>query len=248
MSSRSRRPPGGRNRGRGRGRGISAQGSTGRSGSRSGRGWFHRFLVRRRRTLAGLLAAAACGIAVQALLPADTRTEAAVAVTADLPAGHLLEARDLRTARVPAGTAPPGSLAGPDAAAGERLAVPVRAGTILTDSYFVGPGLLAGAPEGTVAVPLRPADKSATGLLSPGVIVDVILASATGFDGTVETTVLAAGVPVLWTAGEAGAGGTWPGPAAEDAGLVVVAAKGQESAALAGAGERGNLYLVLSAR
>lgn len=211
-----------------------------------------RFLVRHRRLLAGLLVSAACGIAVQAYLPPDPHTARQVVAAGDLPAGHVLEAADLRLAPFPSAAIVPGSFTDPTAAAGTRLAVPLRAGTVLTDSVLVGPGLLAGTPEGTVAVPLRTADPASAGLLSPGDVVDVLLASQPGFGGTPETSVLAAGVPVLWIAGGA-SGGTaarhtpgWPAAEQEDAGLVVVAARGAEAAVLAGAAERGNVYLVLS--
>ncbi|MBD7995239.1 Flp pilus assembly protein CpaB [Arthrobacter sp. Sa2CUA1] len=189
----------------------------------------------------------ACGTAVQAYLPPDVRTAHLVTAGADLPAGHVLTSGDLRLTAFPAAADSAGSFGDPGALAGQRLAVPLRAGSVLTDSFLVGPGLLTGAPSGTSAVPLRTADPAAAGLLSPGVLVDVMLAPEPGFNGSAEASRLAAGVPVLWIAGPAEeSGGTWPGPAETDARLVVVAARGQEAAALAGASERGNLYLVIS--
>ncbi len=238
-------PPPGFHRQRGKPRGAAVRGEARRDRLR-------RFLVRRRRLLAGLLAALACGIAVEAYLPPDARTVLLLTADGDLPAGHVLQPGDLRLSSLPAAASPPGAFSDSGTVAGKRLAVPLRAGTALTDSYLVGPGLLTGSPEGTAAVPLRTADPAAAGLLSPGVLVDVMLAAGTGFDGAgfdggAEATLLAAGVPVLWIAdGTAEAGATWPGSGNSDAGLVVVAARGQDAAALAGASERGNLYLVLS--
>ncbi|MBD8044069.1 Flp pilus assembly protein CpaB [Arthrobacter sp. Sa2BUA2] len=218
-----------------------------RSGRAALRDRLRRFTVRRRRLLAGILASLACGIAVEACLPPDARTVDVVTARADLPAGHVLTPGDLRVAALPAAGDSPGSFADTGAVTGKRLAVPLRAGSVLTDSFFVGPGLLAGMPAGTSAVPLRTADPAAAGLLSPGVLVDVMLAPDPGSSGAAEASLLAAGVPVLWIAGEmAEGGGTWPGAAKADAGLVVVAAGGRDAAALAGASERGNLYLVLS--
>lgn len=203
--------------------------------------------MRHRRLLAGVLAALACGVAVEAYLPPDARTVSVVTAGADLPAGHVLGPGDLRVASLPAAADPPGSFAAGAAVTGKRLAVPLRAGSVLTDSFLVGPGLLAGSPAGTSAVPLRAADPAVTGLLSPGVLVDVMLAPGDNFDGAAAASLLAAGVPVLWIGGDApDGGGSWPGSAETDAGLVVVAARGQDAAALAGASERGNLYLVLS--
>jgi len=203
--------------------------------------------VRHRRLLAGVLAALACGVAVEAYLPPDARTVSVVIAGADLPAGHVLGPGDLRVTSLPADADAPGSFAAAAAVTGKRLAVPLRAGSVLTDSFLVGPGLLAGSPAGTSAVPLRTADPAVADLLSPGVLVDVMLTPGDNFDGAAAASLLAAGVPVLWIGGDApDGGGSWPGPAEADAGLVVVAASGQEAAALAGASERGNLYLVLS--
>ncbi|UPO75736.1 Flp pilus assembly protein CpaB [Arthrobacter sp. Helios] len=203
--------------------------------------------MRHRRLLAGVLAALACGVAVEAYLPPDARTVSVVTAGADLPAGHVLGPGDLRVVSLPAAADPPGSFAPGAAVTGKRLAVPLRAGSVLTDSFLVGPGLLAGSPAGTSAVPLRAADPAVTGLLSPGVLVDVMLAPGDNFDGAAAASLLAAGVPVLWIGGDApDDGGSWPGSAETDAGLVVVAARGQDAPALAGASERGNLYLVLS--
>ena len=222
------------------------------AGRQTRRDRFRRFLVRRRRLLAGFLTALACGTAVQAYLPPGDRTAELVTARSDLPAGHVLQAGDLRLAGLPAAAAPPGAFSDAGKVAGKRLAVPLREGTALTGSHLVGPGLLAGSPKGTAAVPLRTADPAAAGLLSPGVLVDVMLAAEAGldgggFDGAGEATLLAAGVPVLWIAGDtAEAGAAWPASGETDAGLVVVAAQGRDAAALAGASERGNLYLVLS--
>ena len=218
-----------------------------RSGRVPLRDRLRRFTVRHRRLLAGILVSLACGIAVEAYLPPDARTVQLVTAGTDLPAGHVLTPSDLRLAAFPAAANSPGAFGEAGAVTGKRLAVPLHAGSILTDSFLVGPGLLTGTPTGTSAVPLRAADPAAAGLLSPGVLVDVMLAPEIGFDGAAEATLLAAGVPVLWITGtpEEG-GGTWPGSAKADAGLVVVAARGQEAAALAGASERGNLYLVIS--
>jgi hypothetical protein len=61
-----------------------------------------------------------------------------------------------------------------------------------------------------------------------------------------KNTVLARGLPVLWTSEEPGAGPFAPPSGGED-GLVVVAAKPEEAAALAGASSTGQVHLVLTA-
>lgn len=237
------------------GRGRFATG-TGRAAPRqsapgySGRGRFRRFLLRRRRLLAGLLVAAAAGITVQALLPPGAATTTAAAAAQDLPAGHILTPQDLRLIRLPSGAVPPGALTDAGLASGEQLAVPLRRGTVVSTTVLVGDGMLAGAPEGSAAVPLRPADPAAANLLSPGVLVDVVVAPEQGFDGAGEPVVLASGVPVLWITGSAGSGSSWPGAGAgaPDEQLVVVAAPAADAPGLAVASVRGEVYLVPSGR
>ncbi|MER2134415.1 MAG: SAF domain-containing protein [Arthrobacter sp.] len=220
------------------------------SRSLSGRGKLRRFLIRRRRLLAGLAIAAAAGITVQALLPAGSATTASVAVAHDLPAGHLLTPQDLLLVRLPPEAVPPGALTEAEAVAGEVLAVPMLGGTVVSQTVLAGDGMLAGAPAGTAAVPLRPADPATAALLSPGVRVDVVVVPEEGFDGAGAPEILAAGVPVLWVTGGGNSGGPWPGAAAGEAQeqLVVVAAPGADAPGLAVASVRGQVYLVPSSR
>ncbi len=219
-------------------------------GSFSGRDRIRRFIIRRRRLLAGLAVAAAAGITVQALLPAESVRTSAAAAAHDLPAGHLLTSQDLRMIRLPPEAVPPGAVSDAALAAGEVLAVPVPQGTVISRTVLVGDGLLTGAPAGSAAVPLRPADPAAAALLSPGVLVDVVVAPAEGFDGAREPAVLAAGVPVLWVSGSGSSSSPWPGSAAGEPQeqLVVVAAPGADAPGLAVASVRGQVYLVPSSR
>jgi len=215
-----------------------------------GRGRIRRFLIRRRRLLAGLAVAAAAGVTVQALLPAEAARTAAAAAAHELPAGHLLTPQDLRLVQLPPEAVPPGALTDMGLAAGEVLAVPVPEGTVISRTVLVGDGLLTGAPAGSAAIPLRPADPAAAALLSPGVLVDVVVAPPEGFDGAGEPAILAAGVPVLWVSGGGGDRSSWPGAGAGEAQeqLVVVAAPGADAPGLAVASVRGQVYLVPSSR
>ena len=128
---------------------------------------------------------------------------------------------------------------------GQQLATPLYAGDVLAQNFLVGSGLLVGMPEGTVAVPLRPADASTVQLLSAGQWVDVVLSTGNGFEVSAKNTVLARGLPVLWTSEDPGAGPFTPQSGSED-GLVVVAANPDEAAALAGASSTGQVHLVLT--
>jgi hypothetical protein len=129
------------------------------------------------------------------------------------------------------------------AVAGKQLAAPLRKGQLLTDAQILGPGLLAGSPPGSAAVPLRMADPSSIQLVSPGQLVNVVLTAA-NFDQQAPPEVLATSVPVLWTSGKGGQGGQWLGTA-ETEGLIVVAASAEQAARLAGASTQGKLFFVL---
>ena len=130
------------------------------------------------------------------------------------------------------------------AAAGRQLAAPLRKGQLLTDAQLLGPGLLAGTPPGSAAVPLRMADPSSIQLVSPGQLVNIVLTTGNGFDQQQPSEVLASAVPVLWTAAKGGQGGQWLGTAETD-GLMVVAASAEKAARLAGASTQGKLFFVL---
>ena len=176
----------------------------------------------------------------------------------DLPAGTVLESATLETVRLPAEAIPPGAHEQLDALVGRRLATPLLRGSPVTDVSLAGAGLLAGAPPGSVAVPLRPADPSVLDLLGPGQLVNVVAGAdgawsptsgqtaadgSTAVDGS-RAVVLAASVPVLWVSGSDPAGG-WPGNGGGE-GLVVVAADQENASRLTAASGSGGIYLVLT--
>ncbi|MCC9176258.1 RcpC/CpaB family pilus assembly protein [Arthrobacter sp. zg-Y750] len=222
-----------------------------------------RFVARRRRLLAALACCVAAGVAVQALIPPDAERTVVVRAARDLPAGTVLEAGSLATASIPSEAVPPGAHDTLEPLVGRRLATPLLRGSPVTEISLAGSGLLAGAPPGTVAVPLRPADPSVLGLLGPGQLVTVVAASgeadysagAAAQDSTAQdgAVVLATAVPVLWVSGASpgagfpGAGsasGDWTASAGE--GLVVVAADREDAARLTAASGTGGIYLVLT--
>ena len=202
-------------------------------------------LVNRNRRLAvALLLCAAASMTVHQLTPAPADTATALSAARDLPAGTAVTASDLVQVRVPPGLLSEGVLSEQAEAAGKQLATPLRKGQLVTDVQLLGPGLLTGTPPGSAAVPLRMADASSIQLVSPGQLVNVVLTSGNGFDQQGPSEVLAAGVPVLWTAAKGGQGGQWLGTAETD-GLIVVAATAEQSARLAGASTQGKLFFVL---
>ncbi|WP_457950810.1 RcpC/CpaB family pilus assembly protein [Pseudarthrobacter sp. alpha12b] len=203
-------------------------------------GW----LSRNRRLAAALLLCAAAAVAVQQLTPAPLSTATALAAARDLPAGTAVTEADVARVQVPPGMVADGFLTDGDAATGRQLAAPMRKGQLLTDAQMLGPGLLAGTPPGSAAVPLRMADASSIQLVSPGQLVNVVLTSANGFDQQGPSEVLASAVPVLWTSNKGGQSGQWLGTSETD-GLIVVAATAEQSSRLAGASTQGRLFFVM---
>ena len=194
--------------------------------------------------MAALLLCVPAGLTVQQLTPAPADTVIAFAAAADLPAGKTLEPGDVSRISVPPGLVPAGSPDSETAFEGQRLAAPLRQGQLLTDAQVLGPGLLAGSPPGTAAVPLRMADPASIQLVSPGQLVNVVLTGGNGLEQPAESQVLAEAVPVLWTSAQGGSAGPWPAtPEAE--GLVVVAASADQARKLAGSSTQGKLFFVL---
>ncbi|MGN8128924.1 Flp pilus assembly protein CpaB [Paenarthrobacter sp. 22069] len=215
-----------------------------RPGYRPFRSRFAGWLSRNRRLGAALLFCAAAAITVQQLTPAPVSTVTALAAARDLPAGTAMTPTDFARVQVPPGMMAAGFLRDDAAAAGKQLAAPMRKGQLLTDAQLLGPGLLAGTPPGSAAVPLRMADASSIQLVSPGQLVNVVLTSASGFDQQGPSEVLASGVPVLWTSNKGAQSGQWLGTTETD-GLIVVAATAEQSSRLAGASTQGRLFFVL---
>jgi pilus assembly protein CpaB len=204
------------------------------------------WLNRNRRLTVALLLCIAAGITVEQLTPAPDDTVGALAATRDLPAGETLDPADLAVLDIPRGLLPGGSFSDSASLQGKQLAIPLRQGQLISDSQLLGPGLLAGHPPGSVAVPLRIADPSSAQLVSPGQLINVVLAGGNGFEQPGTSEVLAAAVPVLWTPAQGGKGAQWLGEGETD-GLIVVAANADQSRRLAGASTQGKLFFVLVA-
>lgn len=201
-------------------------------------------LIRNRRLAVALLLCAAVSIIVHQLTPAPAHTVTTLAAARDLPAGAALVAGDLAPVQVPPDMVADGFLDRESQLGGKQLAAPMRKGQLLTDAQLLGPGLLAGTPPGSAAVPLRMADPSSIQLLSPGQLVDVVLTAEPGFEQEPTPEVLATAVPVLWTSGKGGGSGQWLGTA-ETEGLIVVAATPGQAGRLAGASTQGKLFFML---
>lgn len=203
-----------------------------------------RWLAGNRRLAVALLLCVAAGLTVQQLTPAPALTVPTLAAARDLPAGETLDPDDLTALNVPRGLLPAGSYGSAEPLLGKQLAVALRKGQLLSDAQLLGPGLLAGSPQGSAAVPLRMADPASIQLLSPGQLVNVVMTTGNGFDQPAASEVLAAAVPVLWTSGHGNGAGQWLATGETD-GLLVVAADARQAGRLAGASTQGKLFFVL---
>lgn len=187
--------------------------------------WRCRFLVCA--TCLGVAAAST----VHALRPPQAPTTGVVVAARAVPAGVTLDASDVRIARFPVGVVPDGALTSVAAAVGASTAVPLRAGSPL------GPGVLASddvsGPTGTVVATVRFADPAVAGLLSPGMRVDVLAATAEGGPGGVVAR-RALVLPVARRPTSSG-GLLGSGPSGDDSVPVLLAVSPDEAPALAGA-------------
>lgn len=164
----------------------------------------------RRRLLAGLCAAGAVALSLDALAPPRPHLDVVLTAARDLPAGSTLATADLALVEVPSGLVPDGALRPGAEVVGRALAGPVRRGETLTDARLVGPSLLdavTGAGD-VVAVPVRLGDRDAAGLVRAGDRVDVLAAPLDAGDGTtpsvevVASAALVLAVPQVTDSGE----------------------------------------------
>lgn len=116
-------------------------------------------------------------------------------VTRDLPAGHALGAQDVRRRTWPRDLVPPGATARTEG----RLAMPLVAGSVLTDAHLDDAGPASGLGPGAVAVPV-PAELLPE--LDVGDRVDVLTAAGDGSGIVVanDAVVTAADTVTVWLA------------------------------------------------
>ena len=163
----------------------------GRRGARRGSGVRRALrltVARHRRPLLVAFLLAIVALAARCAAPETASTVQVLVAARDLPAGHVLQDDDLRTAGWPPDVAPRRPVT---TAVGRRLASPVRLGEPITDVRLVGRDLLTGQPAGTVAIPVRLADATASAIVQPGDRIDVIAGPAQDIGGVGD----GAGIP-----------------------------------------------------
>lgn len=180
-----------------------------------------RAMLRHRRLIAALLAAAAVFCLGRVLAPPQPELTAVVVAARDLAGGAVIGADDVRTVDMPPDVVPSGAFGAERAALGASVAGPMRAGEPLTDRRVLGASLIAGYPPGTVASPVRIEDADVVALLHPGDRID--LYAATGDQASAMRVVTNAVVVMLPRADTDSSGGA----------LVVIAVTHAEAAVIA---------------
>lgn len=200
--------------------------------------------TRRRRLAVAVALALAVGLTVQALRPSPPAGIPVVVVRHDLPAGHRLTPADVVRRAVVRDDVPAAAARDPTDVTGRRVALPMRAGEVVTDVRLLGPGLLSAYGPDAVAVPVRIPDAAAVRLLRPGDRIDVLAADAdSAQDPAAGARPVAVDVPVLTVPPpDPDAGGSSEG------GLVVVATTAPGAQTLAAAAAVSVLSVSMRAR
>jgi Flp pilus assembly protein CpaB len=201
-----------------------------------------RTVLRHRRVVSALFAAAAVLAGLRTVAPPPPETVTVLAAARDLPSGTVVGADDLVPVEFPPDAVPDGAASAAEAT-GRTVAAPVRRGEPITDVRLVGEPLIAGYP-GTVAVPVRIPDAGAVDLIRVGDRIDLV-ATDSSPDASASAQVVADDVPVVALprgVSESGLGGS----GALGGRLVVVAAPAEDAENLAGAAVRGYLSVTVS--
>ena len=205
------------------------------------------FFRRYRRPLALALLVLGMASFLSALAPQQQAEHQVLTLNVARPAGGQLQASDLSLSTVSGAVQDSGLLTDMQQAVGERLAVGLPAGALLSEHVLIGPQLLTGAAPGTVAVPIRLSDPATVQLLHPGQLVDIVLSSGDGFEREISSETIGHRLPVLWVpaADQDGGLGLLPATGTMAEGIVVVAANQGLADVLSGAVTRGKVSAVL---
>ena len=194
------------------------------------------FVYRFRRPLAAVSAGLAVLLFAVTLRPTSADLVDVIVASADLPAGSTLTEQDLAVDAMPADYVPPGAVTNPADALGRMIASGIASGEPITSSRLVS---TASRPDGLHTVPVRLADAEAATLLSPGSVVDLVLATGDAGARIVAEGVQVVTVPRISTSAGLGRESRTAGS------LIVVATDRRTAVALAAAGTQPGLGVVL---
>lgn len=182
-------------------------------------------------------------LVVAAALPADPAGVTVMVAARDLAAGAVLSAGDVREHRLDPALAGAGGLAEPAAAVGQRLAAPIAAGEVVTETRLLSAGALARLEPGARAVHVPLPDAGTAGALSAGDHVEVIR--------TVDGARVATDLVVLEVAGQRGSQGGWGLGGGEASGVLLAvpaASAGAVIQAAYGSGRAAGVQLAIRPR
>jgi len=146
---------------------------------------------RNRRIVAALCAALAVFLTLSN--PQDSgRQRSVVVAQRAIAAGEVLRLADLTTVTV-SGAPLPQSLTDPAAGVGQRAAIPIPAGGLVTTNQLIGPGLLDN--DQYALVPLRLSDASLSSVLTVGDWIDIFATNEGKASSLVASRVRVAAVP-----------------------------------------------------
>ena len=204
-------------------------------------------LRRYRKPLALMLLVLGLASFLSSLAPPSSEEQRLVTLSVDRPAGAELRATDLEVRMLPAQLDSPGLLSDPQQVIGQRLAVGLPAGSLVSEQMLIGPQLLTGTTPGTVAVPIRLSDPATVQLLHAGQLVDIVLSSGDGFEREVLSETIGRRLAVLWVPvpGDSSGLGLLGAGTTHSEGMVVVAADESLAGVLSGAVTRGKVSAVL---
>ena len=194
---------------------------------------------------AALAGVATFGIASAAAAPPPT-TRPALVATRDLAPGTRLRAGDVAAEPREADTLPADAVSPDDVLTGRVLATAVRAGEPVRTRDVVASRFVHGLGDDLVATPVRLTDGSASALLAPGDVVDVLAATGADTGAPGDARVVAADVRVLLagvsSTSDSVLGGTGT---TSDGALLVVATTRQQALDLARAAAGSRLSVTL---
>lgn len=205
-------------------------------------GGLYRWVRRFRVPAALVLGLCAAAVAMLAAESSQVETTQAVRVTASVAAGDVLTPELLERVEVDVEAVPAEHAGDLEDYVGRAVATVLPAGSLVHPAQLVGPGLLEGHAPGTVAVPVRPADASMIGLLSPGQHVDVTVSSDAP-ESSGGTQRIAEAAPVLWIPQNDSE--NWLGAGEQASHVVILAVDAETAGAIAEAGHQGRLHLSL---
>lgn len=200
-------------------------------------------LATHRRFSIAVLLCAAVALTVQALIPDPVATDSVVVAAKPLRAGSVIQQGDVRIESVARQLVPEGATQETDALVGKRLASTVSAGGVIAESTLVGPGFMDALGPGIVAVPVTPTDPKILPLLREGARVDIYRLQEGGKPDADSAVLTASGATVLWIESSADPGIL---NAQQEPGLVVLAVKQEESAAVSALSLAAQIQLVLT--